>query len=334
MAKRKRLTPALLASEAGSTGPLEPSARPPIARVAGEAAEQSAFAEVARTLTEAREEGRLIQRLPLDQIEIGHLVRDRVAFDAEDMAALRGSLSARGQQVPIEVVAQTDGGYGLISGLRRVMALRDLGETQVLALIRQPENSADAYLAMVEENEIRAGISFYERARLAAEAARLGLYPDPASAIAALFGAASPAKRSKIGSFVRVHDALGADLRFPAAIPERVGLALAGALDRDPDFAAGLRAALVDAAPTDSTAERRLLDTALAAHNSAQDRTGRGTAKAAGQGAQSPRDPAAAKPGIQVAARAGRVVLSGDGVDDAFCRDLADWLATRPEAAR
>jgi hypothetical protein len=31
---------------------------------------------------------------------------------------------------------------------------------------------------MVEENEIRAGISFYERARLAAEAAKLGIYPD------------------------------------------------------------------------------------------------------------------------------------------------------------
>jgi ParB family chromosome partitioning protein len=47
----------------------------------------------------------------------------------------------------------------------------------VLALIRRPETSADAYLAMVEENEIRAGISFYERARLAAEAAKLGSIP-------------------------------------------------------------------------------------------------------------------------------------------------------------
>jgi hypothetical protein len=32
-------------------------------------------------LTEAREEGRLIQRLPLEQIETGHLVRDRMVFD-------------------------------------------------------------------------------------------------------------------------------------------------------------------------------------------------------------------------------------------------------------
>jgi ParB family chromosome partitioning protein len=227
MAKRKRLSPALLSadirSETCSNGPLETHSetrsRPPIAQVAGETAEHAAFAELTRTLTEAREEGRLIQRLPLAQIETGHLVRDRMAFDADEMAALVASLRARGQQVPIEVVARPEGGYGLISGLRRVMALREIGEAGVLALIRRPETSSDAYLAMVEENEIRAGISFYERARLAAEASKLGIYPDPAAAIGALFASASPAKRSKIGSFVRVHEALGPALRYPAAIP-------------------------------------------------------------------------------------------------------------------
>jgi ParB family chromosome partitioning protein len=217
---------------------------------------------VTRTLTEAREEGRLIQRLPLAEIETGHLVRDRMAFDESDMAALVTSLRARGQQVPIEVVAQ-EGGYGLISGLRRVMALREIGETEVLALIRRPETSSDAYLAMVEENEIRAGMSFYERARLAAEAAKLGIYPDPAAAIAALFTSASPAKRSKIGSFVRVHEALGDALRYPAAIPERLGLALAAALDRDAQAAARLARALDDAMPTDSGAERAVLEKVL-----------------------------------------------------------------------
>jgi ParB family chromosome partitioning protein len=120
MAKRKRLSPALLAAdiseETGSNRPLETHSRPPIAQVAGEAAEHAAFAEVTRTLTEAREEGRLIQRLPLAEIETGHLVRDRIVFDESDMAALVTSLRARGQQVPIEVVAQ-EGGYGLISGL-------------------------------------------------------------------------------------------------------------------------------------------------------------------------------------------------------------------------
>jgi ParB family chromosome partitioning protein len=113
MAKRKRLSPALFPPISGpETGsnrpnrPVETHSRPPIAQVAGETAEHAAFAEVARTLTEAREEGRLIQRLPLDGIETGHLVRDRMAFDEAEMAALVTSLRARGQQVPIEVVAR------------------------------------------------------------------------------------------------------------------------------------------------------------------------------------------------------------------------------------
>jgi hypothetical protein len=52
MAKRKRLSPALLAAdiggETGSDRPLETHSRPPIAQVAGETAEHAAFAEVTR----------------------------------------------------------------------------------------------------------------------------------------------------------------------------------------------------------------------------------------------------------------------------------------------
>jgi ParB family chromosome partitioning protein len=321
MAKRKRLSPALLAAdiseETGSNRPLETHSRPPIAQVAGEAAEHAAFAEVTRTLTEAREEGRLIQRLPLTEIETGHLVRDRIVFDESDMAALVTSLRARGQQVPIEVVAQ-EGGYGLISGLRRVMALREIGETDVLALIRRPETSSDAYLAMVEENEIRAGVSFYERARLAAEAAKLGIYPDPAAAIAALFTSASPAKRSKIGSFVRVHEALGDALRYPTAIPERLGLALAAAIDRDAQAAARLARALDDAMPTDSGAERAVLEKALS--------EGVNSGPKPPNSAEKPRE---IVKGVKLEARRGRVVLSGAGVTDALRQDLEAWLAAR-----
>ncbi len=317
MAKRKRLSPAILTPDSGSDGPIEtsPGNRPPIAHVAGEAARDAGFAEVARTLTEAREEGRLIQKLPLDAIETGHLVRDRIAFDAAEMASLRDSLAARGQQVPVEVVTLADGRFGLISGLRRVMALRDLGEETVLAIIRQPDSSAEAYLAMVEENEIRAGISFYERARLAAEAARLGLHASPQAAIAALFSSASPAKRSKIGSFVRVHDALGAALRFPAAIPERLGLALAAALDARPALAAELTAELADAAPGDAGAERAILEAAL--KTPAWRKTEPGAS------------PAEIAPGIRLEARAGRLVLSGKGVTSALLRDLKDWIRQR-----
>ncbi len=322
MAKRKRLSPALFSNdigeETGSNRPIETHSRPPIAQVAGETAEHAAFAEVARTLTEAREEGRLIQRLPLSDIETAHLVRDRMVFDPIEMATLEASLRARGQQVPIEVVEREGGGYGLISGLRRVMALREIGELEVLALIRRPETSSDAYLAMVEENEIRAGISFYERARLAAEAAKLGIYPDASAAIAALFTSASPAKRSKIGSFVRVHEAIGHALRYPTAIPERLGLALAAAIDRDHEAAGRLAQALDAAMPSDSGAERAVLEQALNA-----------TTKTGSKPQNSVEKPREIIKGVKIEARRGRVVLSGAGVTEALREDLEAWLASR-----
>lgn len=314
MAKRKRLSPAVLTSEGVDPAPETKSSAPPIAHIAGAAAEQAGLAEVARVLTEARQEGRLIQKLPLAEIETGHLVRDRIAFDAPDMESLRASLATRGQQVPIEVVARPKGGYGLISGLRRVMALRELGELQVLAVIREPETSADAYLAMVEENEIRAGISFYERARLAYEAAKLGLYPSVQAAIAALFGNASPAKRSKIGSFARVHEALGAQLRFPAAIPERLGLAMAAALEEGTGFVSALRATLAANPPEDAPAERGLIEAALRGKKGSKPQSG---------------DIFEPAPGIRLEAKAGKVVLSGKGVTEDLRAALLDWLAAR-----
>lgn len=327
MAKRKRLTPALIGgSEQALTHRLDPvSEHPPIARIAAEAADHSAFEEVSRALTEAREEGRLIVKLPFDAIETAHLVRDRVAFDPDDMAALETSLRARGQQVPVEVVLLDagDGGagqarYGLISGLRRVMALKAIGAAEVLALVRQPETSAEAYLAMVEENEIRAGISFYERARLASEAARLGLYCDASAAIAALFSTASPAKRSKIGSFVRLHEALGGMLRFPAAIPERLGLALVAALDRDTGAAAHLADVLTSVAADDAASERGALETAL------ERLSGKATI-----GKAKPDAPREIGKDLKIQTPQGRVVLSGAGVTDGLQRDLEAWLVAR-----
>lgn len=327
MAKRKRLTPALIGgSQQALTNRLDPvSERPPIARIAAEAADHSAFEDVSRALTEAREEGRLIVKLPLDAIETAHLVRDRVAFDPDDMAALETSLRARGQQVPVEVVLLDagDGGagearYGLISGLRRVMALKAIGAAEVLALVRQPETSAEAYLAMVEENEIRAGISFYERARLASEAARLGLYSDASAAIATLFSTASPAKRSKIGSFVRLHEALGGMLRFPAAIPERLGLALVAAIDRDAGAVARLADVLTSVAAEDAGSERAALEAALE-RLSGKARVGKAK----------PDTPREIAKDLKIQIQRGRVVLSGAGVTDGLQRDLEAWLVAR-----
>ena len=201
MAKRKRLSPAPIAPDASS---LETKAalgwvghgarRAPIADVSGAAARQSAFDEVADELRRAREEGRMVLRLPLSAVEAEHLVRDRVLADPEDMEVLKDSLRARGQQTPVEVVDLGTGRYGLISGWRRLTALRRLHRDTddprfavVRALVVRPETAQDAYLSMVEENEIRVDVSHYERARIALKSVEQGVFPDHRAALRGLY---------------------------------------------------------------------------------------------------------------------------------------------------
>lgn len=249
MAKRKRLGPAMLTPDAPvGRAPEVKSVRPPIADVAGDAATTNALMELSEKISTARQEGRWIEQIPIDAIKADYLVRDRVEIDADDMAALKDSLRANGQQTAIEVVPHGPETFGLISGWRRLSALRELylegGLGTVLAIIRHPEDSASAYLAMVEENEIRSGLSFYERGRIVARAVDEGAYATDKDALSGLFGSVPRAKRSKIGSFVRIVRALDRDLQFPTALSERLGLALAQALGADAGLAARLRKAL------------------------------------------------------------------------------------------
>ena len=130
----------------------------------------------------------------LAAVEAAHLVRDRVVLAEDEMAALSDSLRARGQQTPIEVMELDAGRYGLISGWRRLTALQQLhAETgdaafaSIKALLRRREDLSAAYVAMVEENEIRADLSFYERARIAVQAAAAGVYPDTHTAVQSSF---------------------------------------------------------------------------------------------------------------------------------------------------
>jgi ParB family chromosome partitioning protein len=244
---------------------LSPTA--PIARVAAEAAGTAALIELSESVARARETGRMVVELPLDAIAADHLTRDRLPVEDEEMAALRASLAAHGQRTPIEVtplsVSSTGAGalpYGLITGWRRVQALKALhAETgdprfaTVLALLRRPDSAAAAYVAMVEENEIRVGLSHYERARVAALAAARGVFPSEKAALLALFATASRPKRSRIRAFLEIYHALDGALRFPAQLPERLGLALvervrAGERDR-------IVAALDAAAPETAEAE-------------------------------------------------------------------------------
>jgi len=270
MAKRKRLTPANPMFLDDGAPPAPVVGRAPIAGVAGDASALAALEEVSESLARARADGRMIVALPLDQVQFDYLVRDRLSADSEEMAVLMASLQARGQQTPVEVVALGGDRYGLISGWRRCQALRRLAETEagdgtVLAVLRRPAEASDAYLAMVEENEIRVGLSYFERAHIALKTVEQGVFETERDALRALFGTASRAKRSKIGSFVTVVRALNGYLRFPETIGERLGLALAQRLDKAPGLAADLRGRLKEASPVTIEAEQALLSQALSA---------------------------------------------------------------------
>ncbi len=351
MAKRKRLTPprpedlAPGPQSAPETKGMFPSypmgvapaprRSPPIADMAGAAAAHAALSEVSAEMQTARDEGRLVQLLALDTVDEGYLVRDRITVAEDEMQTLMASLRARGQQTPIEVVETAPGRFGLISGWRRLTALRRLQQETdsaefdtIRALVRRPEGAAQAYVSMVEENEIRVGLSYFERARIVARAVEAGVCADVPGALNTLFASASRAKRSKIKSFLPVVETLGAHLRHPTALSERLGLELSQRLQSDPGFAARLKDRLRKAAPETPEAEVVLLTRALA------DAKGQGGRKADGPARTGAgRAPLGAPPGEELAPgvflreTAGGLHLSGPGLTPALVARLRKALA-------
>lgn len=344
MAKRKRLTPPkpdfldTPAPEPESKSLGFPATQAPIAQVAGDASMAAALDELSAEMKQARTEGRLIETIPLNQIDPNYIERDRIHANDTQLAELVDSIRERGQQIPIEVIRLDKGQYGLISGWRRITALKLLyDETSdprygvVQAILRRPDSASDAYVAMVEENELRVGLSYYERARIAAKAVEHGVYDSEKQALLKLFSTASRAKRSKIRSFLPIYHALDMALKFPGAINERLGARLSRALEDVPGFAGDLRATLVKTPAENAEMERALLETALRDDGKKQSLKlpsdtvmGRVTQKDSGPVSQ----PVPARPAseISVAASADKVVLSGPGVTPAFLVRLRSWL--------
>lgn len=346
MAKRKRLTPAQsdyleapapLGLETKSM-PLRPPSPAPIAQVAGHASTTAALEELTSQMTAARREGRFIETLPLDVIDEGYLVRDRIEQDADELTALMDSLRARGQQTAIEVIALPDTTptrYGLISGWRRLTALKRLYEAtsdsefaHVKAIVIAPKTAQAAYVAMVEENEIRVNLSLYERARIALRTVEEGVYPTSRAALQGLYGAVTRSKRSKIGSFMQIVEALDGALRFPTSIPERLGLSLVKALGSDPEFAQRARVRLETANLETAEAELRLLSdvistpTGSAPEPQVLEPVGQTLDRPASSNTETVRGAVQ----VHYDKAAGRVELSGEGVDPGFVAALEVWL--------
>jgi len=332
MAKRKRLNPAdptkipaiEMKSAFTGNGDSWDGARAPIAQVAGDAAASAALAELTDQMAEARAQGRMIIDLPLKAIDASYLIRDRLVVDTEEMQSLVESIKARGQQTPIEVADLGEGRYGLISGWRRLEALKQLateGDARsVQALLRCPDDAAEAYLAMVEENEIRVGLSYYERAAIAVKAVDQGVFETEKAALLHIYHAASRAKRSKIRSFLKIVQVLDGALVFPSTISERVGLALAKEIDARPELIKELKASLLRVPPETADHEARRIEAALTVRPKAalikpKEQKSDGTT------------PALLSRDIKVEAREdGSLILSGPGLTTGLRAKLLTWL--------
>lgn len=285
MAKRRRL-------EAPSTADMdkieeefrrETPARPsagaaPIAQVAADAAaafdpiDPEARAALAKLQT-AEEKGLLLLDLPLDAINPDAMIRDRSMLDQAEMTELQISIAANGLRLPIEVFEIAGEGpqkYGLLSGYRRFRAVQNLRALRgaedttfntIKAILRRPQADADRFAAMVEENEVRASLSHYERGRIAVIAAQQGAFANAEAAVEAMFPVASKAKRSKIRSFALIFEELGDLLVFAETIREKDGLRLATALRQGGE--ARFREVLGTGQGTDPASEWALLEAVL-----------------------------------------------------------------------
>lgn len=227
----------------------------PIAQVAADSAALSQPATAAdralqarletsdRSLREAQSEGRLLVDLPVGSIDADAMVRDRAVLDADEMLELRLSISANGLRLPIEVFELPGNPmpdapkYGLLSGYRRLMAVRELlglsgdKKYKTIRAIVRPKTEADAaFVAMVEENEVRSELSQFERGRIAVISSQQGAFLNVEDAVNKLFATGSKAKRSKVRSFALIFEELGDMLEFPDALSEKRGLRLAQAL--------------------------------------------------------------------------------------------------------
>lgn len=320
--------------------PLGQPMTPPIAQVAGEAAALSGLnnvadrAEAARDTADAEKwriavkDGHSVHAIPVSEVQTDYLRRDRIGDTPEARQELLESIKQNGLRAPIEVVVLEDG-YGLIAGHRRLdaflaLSAQDPTFSNIPAFLRNPAESADAYVNMVEENEIRSNLSHYERGRIAVLSAQTGVFNSVEDAINTLFEHGSKSKRSKIRSFAVVHEALGDLLQFPKELTERTGLKVAAALRGGAQ--ARLRDAISDQSALTPQQEMLALEKAI----DAVDDNGRDPAKGGRPSESQKLDSVFLESGGQLDVRFGqhgiKIELKGRAIDQELAEQIQSHL--------
>ncbi len=182
-----------------------------------------------------------VHLIPLAEIDDAAIPRDRTALAPEALRELRDSILAHGLRLPVELfeLAHATGGrrYGIVSGLRRVTAHRELAGAlglghfaRIPAFLRPLPDLATGLAAMVEENAIRADLSPWEQGRMATVAVEWQAFPTIEAAIDGLHPTATAVKRSRLRSLARVVASLGPLLTEPERLSLRQLLRIGAAL--------------------------------------------------------------------------------------------------------
>lgn len=167
MARKNLLKDLMAAPETKSAAPKPSSSSPP----GGRTHKTGAIGAVSQTIADLKT--RAVIDLDPGLIDPGGL-EDRLEHDAEDHARLMASLAEYGQQVPVLVRPNPEapGRYQIVYGRRRVLALRELGQT-VKAMVRDLDDEA-LVMAQGQENAARRDLSFIEKASFARRMAEAG----------------------------------------------------------------------------------------------------------------------------------------------------------------
>jgi ParB family transcriptional regulator, chromosome partitioning protein len=182
-----------------------------------------------------------IHLIPLVEIDDAAIPRDRTALEPDALRELRDSIATHGLRMPVELfeLAHPRDGkrYGIVSGLRRVTAHRELVDTlglkkhdHIQAFLRPLPDLAAGLMAMVEENAIRADLSPWEQGRIATVAVEWHAYPTVEAAIDGLHPTATAVKRTRLRTVARVVTVLEGLLTEPERLSLRQLLRIGTAL--------------------------------------------------------------------------------------------------------
>jgi ParB family chromosome partitioning protein len=214
-----------------------------------------------------------IQRIPLAEIDQAALTRDRAGLDPEPQAELERSIATYGLRQPIEVFPLPEPRgphrWGLLNGYRRLLAFRTLLENTgqdryaaIPAFVREAASLAASLAAMVEENEIRAGLSPFERGFIAVNARNQGAFASIEEAVDGLYPNANRPKRNRLRALAFLAEEMDGQFAAPELLSQQQATRIARALTAG--FGELIRTALEESSLKDPDHQWSLVEPILA----------------------------------------------------------------------